>query len=280
MAANTYSSETLTAYIDGELDAALAAEIDESRKASPELDTQLEALNAQTASLRSAFDEMLEDAPNLEALINRSNRNASEQPNVGVSEVVQLDTSPRVAHLSPSNSNVRNGMSRRGMMAMAASVLVAVGISGPAGYYGAAVTNQPDWRMEVANYQALYVTGTLDHVVPELASQEMERQRVVAQLGIDIPMSALQSSLADYKRGQILGFEGKPLAQFAYLTQDGKPIALCITRSGEPDQDIAVSNMRGLAAANWSANGIGYILIGTEDQKLIEQMAEQIRSRV
>jgi hypothetical protein len=65
-----------------------------------------------------------------------------------------------------------------------------------------------------------------------------------------------------FKRAQLLEFDKRPLAQFAYLDPAGVPVAFCATRTSEADSPIRAGSCRGLAAAFWSMNDYGFIVIG------------------
>ena len=84
-----------------------------------------------------------------------------------------------------------------------------------------------DWVLAVANYQSLYVTETLAASEPE--EERQARLTTLSEaLGTDLT-PLLGVGEIEYRRAQLLGFEGEPLVQVAYL-KNGVPIAICITR--------------------------------------------------
>lgn len=301
-----FRDEELVAFLDGELDDVRAAALERALEADEALCQRLDAFTVDIPALKLGADDILQHAPSLNELMRADGAAAEASVSVYRKVPIQLVAesagtadAPEGFSVASGHSGMRSGeddgfkvsgpapsiplpanQNRRRWMQVAASMMVAACLAGLGGYE-IGKNAEPDWRMDVANYQALYVTETLDHVEVDLAALEDERDRVVGELGIDISLDALTAPQeAQYKRGQVLGFGGKPLAQFAYLTADGQPIAFCVTRSGEADSPIETSKMRGLAAANWSKDGVGYILIGTQDEKLIEQMARTLANKV
>jgi hypothetical protein len=94
------------------------------------------------------------------------------------------------------------------------------------------------------------------------ATQRGEVAAVATKLGLSITVDALPISGLAFKRAQLLEFDKRPLAQFAYLDPAGVPVAFCATRTSEADSPIRAGFFRGLAAAFWSMNDYGFIVIG------------------
>ena len=83
----------------------------------------------------------------------------------------------------------------------------------------------------------------------------------------------------DYKRAQILNFEGRTLIQLAFVTGNGEPMALCILRTDEAAQNKpAQSVMEGMQSAYWSHVGYEYLLIGGADAALVKRLADSFAS--
>ena len=135
----------------------------------------------------------------------------------------------------------------------------------------------PDWTEVVANYQSLYVTDTL--AAPPLAPPE-QRMSVAAlsgRLGVDlVPLIDLDD--IQFRRAQMLGFNGEPLVQMAYFAEGAVPIAICVTPITGPDTATNHSRMFGMEAVSWTANGHGYLIIGGDDPSLVKALAEQVRA--
>lgn len=245
MNSNNFTDEQLVAFLDGEHEHTPAREIEAALEHDDDLAKRIEALTINTDKIAESF--------------------AALKPSA-------------MPHLPPapaSNSNSGNGIRN----AIAAS-LVALVIG-----YGAGIStgqSQPDWRDYVASYQALYTTNTLRSVSLTDAQKASELKRVASAIGKDIQLEQLNvSQQVEYKRSQVLGFNGKPLIQIAFLDSMAQPIALCIIRSDEGALlDLEMEAMEGMSAARWSKDGYEYILIGGQDDGLIQRMAEKFSETI
>ena len=134
-----------------------------------------------------------------------------------------------------------------------------------------------DWVDAVANYQSLYVSETL--AVAETQAQSVEKLATLSQeIGLDLAGLSSVGAI-DYRRAQLLGFQGRPLVQVAYLDGDA-PIAICITAINGDDTGIEEGVRHGLAAASWQRNGYGFLVIGGSDADLIRELAEAVRREI
>ncbi len=237
----TFSPEDLTAYLDGEADVALARAIDEAKVHMPELRARLEALNIETAQIRAAFDTVLPLAPSLAPSIRKA-----------------PEASPVI-------------MPWQAVVATACLCL-AIG-------WGASSllthARHDTWQHYAAMYHAMYVTDTLAHVRPTAQTTTEELGRVSRALGMTIKTDALSASdQLDFRRAQVLGFAGRPVAQIAFVSKTGAPVALCIAlvddARSEPVRPAIVLGMR---AATWSKGRYQYLLIGGTDAGVVEASA-------
>lgn len=239
-----FSDEELVAYLDGEEDHAPVAEIVSAMKTDTKLVKRLDSLRLDTSEIAESF---------------------------GAIKMGEMPELPLAPSANDNSYGFRN--------AVAASIIaVAIG-------FGAGISvpqSKPDWRDYVASYQALYINSTLEDVnVPE-AIKQSDLTRVASAIGKDIKVENLDIlSEVEYKRSQILGYEGKPLIQIAFLDSMGQPIALCIIRSEEGKKlNMELDTMEGMSSAAWSNDGYEYILIGGQDQSLISRMASQFSSTI
>ncbi|MEP0943903.1 MAG: hypothetical protein ABJH63_00570 [Rhizobiaceae bacterium] len=243
----TFTDEQLVAYLDGEVEFTPAADITTALANDPELANRLAALNFDKDVMKSGFDALL-----------------SEQK-------------------PPELPKTVSGGGRNWMMAgsIAASILTALFI----GYGAGNFLNQPEapgWKAYVASYQSLYSADTLRHVATSPAAQTAELERATAAIGKSFDLAALQlNEDLTYKRAQVLSFKGKPLVQLAFLTKTGKPVALCILRSGKPDSDgMSQAVLEGMNSASWRKDGYAYLLIGGDDPTLISDLATNYRDAI
>jgi len=238
-----FTDEELVAYLDGEEDFAPMDEIALALKTDISLAKRLEALRIDRKLVSIAFDGL-------------ADKNIS-RPSLPVSQAPK--------------SSVQQ-------LAMAASIALAIGLGG--GYY-LEQSRETGWMDYVAAYQALYINSTLNHVNISDASKQIELDRVAAAIGKNISVTDLQGSVeVEYKRAQILGFEGKALIQLAFLASTGEPMALCILRTDKSSsEDIESSELEGMRAASWVKDGYEYLLIGGKDSSLISRMAADLSKK-
>lgn len=235
-----FSDEELVAYLDGESEHTNMDEITSALKSDVKLNNRIDGLRLDTKELANSFDAL----------------EIGKMPDF-------LSEAPKSAN---DNTSIRN--------AIAASI-VALVIG-----YGVGFTtsqNQPDWRDYVASYQALYTNDTLKNVALSNEDQKAELKLAAASIGKNITIEKLKNSTElEYKRAQVLGYEGMPLIQIAFLDTKGEPIALCIIRSGDQDKlGVEMEAMEGMSSARWSKEGYEYLLIGGKDDALIYKIASE-----
>jgi len=239
-----FSDEELTAYLDAEADERLVSEIETGWSA--EIEHRLTQLNVGIAGLREDADKLLLSAPSM--------------PDFTVSP-------------APSSSN-------RGFGFGALTGAIAAGLVGAALWFGAGfVQNRAEpWQVIVADYHLLYVPETLAAVpseaarIPVLSVLSQTLQRDITGLPDVAGIS--------YRRAQPLGFEGNPLVQIAFLSDDGVPMALCILRKEGPASQIEPLELRGMTAAAWSDETHRFLLIGGTDQSVIDAAAQAFSTQL
>ncbi|MEO1723877.1 MAG: hypothetical protein AAFR84_15920 [Pseudomonadota bacterium] len=237
-----FSDEELTAYLDGEFDFTPAARINQALQDDAALQARMEALTVDRSAIRETFMEL--------------------EPGI-ISIPVPVRSPPRRLFLALSTGAV--------------AAVFALGI-----FVGALRDTGPDgWMDYAAAYHALYSTNTLAHVDQSTSEMDLELNRVTASIGKSISVETLSSLPdVDYRRAQVLSFEGQALVQLSFLSGTGAPIALCITRSSDADgQPPTRTRMEGMAGAVWSRNGHEYLLIGGQDDALIARLAESLVQR-
>ena len=245
--ATPITDEDLVAYLDGALLPARREAVDAALAHDPALREQLDALRIDVPAIRTAFDAHAATAP-----LDRLQRVLAEAPE------------PRRSRMPGS------------WLAIAASLVIGVAL-GQAPSYLFPQEHAPDWRTAVADYQVLYTTATLASLHQSTAALNGNAAEVSASLGRPISFAVLASGGLDFKRAQILTFNGQPLAQYAYLDAAGAPIAFCATRTGEPDRPVQTTTLRGLTEAHWSRDGYGFMVIGGHNPDEIRKLADELQ---
>ena len=191
-----FTDEQLTAFLDGEADAELYAQIKVALETDEALGEQLAGLDIPIAQIAQAYDALLTQAPPMPAL------------------PVQVQ-----------------GLSRRGVgiwgmvgvfgTGIAAGLAMAV-FSG----LGTTAPAQPGWKAVVASYQSLF-PDTLAGTSIDPTEAQAQLVQVSELIGADLTKLPLINGLT-FKRAQVLGFKGKTLVQLVFVRPDGTPVAFCI----------------------------------------------------
>ncbi len=277
MDSNDLSDARLVAYIDGELSTDDRAVIARALEANPELRQRLEFLDSGARPFREAFDLLLDAAPDdrLKAMfagLIESNDAAGASPRDNVVEF------PR----RPSR-----GISLMWQAAIAASFALTVFgggiVTGVLLGPGRSVheTAQRNWVDAVAEYVSLFTADTLAGMPTEDLAQQAGLRRVSTALGINITQDKLAGlpSIA-FKGTQLLRFEGKPIAQIAFLSDTGKPVAICIIRTQRPAEPPSATRREGLNIVHWITDGYGYMVIGDVPQDALTRISDAARARL
>jgi anti-sigma factor RsiW len=261
------SDETLTAFLDGELDDATAAEVAREVDADAALKARLSALDVNLPLMRKDYGELAETAP-LEVL-----------------RAAILTQPPLMA----ANSNTK-GWSRSVVAAACAACLAFGVVISPitlgniAGFRGAAgdigTPAEKSWRQSVAEYQALYSAETLTLSPQDPVKQDETLAKLSERIGVPLDRAKLELDKARFQRGQLLSFDGKPLVQLAYLHDGDKPFALCMVSNGAKDAGPASETRKSMPIVHWAKGGVSYMVIGQVEAEELAVMAEALRSRL
>lgn len=245
---DTIPDEELVAYSDSALDTVRTKEIDAALKQDKSLAARLGALDFDKDAIFASFEAVADTAP-LEILRSQLQ-----------------DQAKRRLFSSSAGSQ---------WLKVAAALLVGIGVGWGAGRLDGQDLNR-NWRLAVADYQRLYTTSTLSTIASNLAIEREEVATVADKLGLPIKLEQLYLAELKFKRAQLLEFDGRLLAQFAYLDPEGIPLSFCVTRSNRPNRPVQVNKLRGLSAASWDKNGYGFILIGAGRAESLRQAADAL----
>lgn len=134
---------------------------------------------------------------------------------------------------------------------------------------------------EVAEYHAVYSRETVHLVeVPAAQSEHLRTwlgHRIERRLDIpDLTAAGLQ-----FAGGRMLVIGGKPAANLTYTRDRGQPVALCILQSEGPAEELRVERRGGLRVAIWQDGHYAYLIVGDLDpgmaRGIAERAAEQIK---
>ena len=239
------SDELLVAYLDGELDGEQRRMIEAQIRDEAAVAARLSQLKEGDLPFRSAFDELLREAPN-----------------------------DRLQAMLKSLPDMRKpGISRRGFLATAASFIVAGVVADRLFMAWHDAEGEDGWRISVAEYMVLYTPQTLDNLSTDPNSHAAQLSAVGSQLGIPLTTESVSLPGAQFRRAQILDYEGVLIGQLTYLDPRHGPLALCITGKRPGRAALSTEQRLGLNVVYWSTPSNAFMLIGKNPYEDLEIMA-------
>jgi anti-sigma factor RsiW len=249
---NTPSDEQLVAYLDDELDREQRSQLDSLIADDPLLNLRVQWLSRSNLPYRDAYDELARQAP-LDRLQAR------------------LDAAP---------SPQRPGFSRRWFIGAAAAGMVLAGVAADRLFLGWQAQQSHNWRELVGDYMALYVPQTLEHLATDEDSELAQLRTVDARLGLSLSPAKLKLPGAQFKRAQLLEYDGVPIAQMTWLDATHGPLALCVTRSNSGSQPLAHERRHGMNVVFWTEREHAWMLIGHNPAAELEGLAKMFKERL
>lgn len=246
------SDELLVAYLDDELDGDQRQLIDTLLRTDAPVAARLDQLKDGDLPFRTAFDSLLDEAPTerLQAMLKSL----------------------------PSSNPHRGTLSRRGFLATAASFVLAGVVADRLFMHWHDAEPDDGWRTSVAEYMALYTPQTLENLTTDIGSHTAQLSSVGEQLGLPLNPQAVNLPGAEFRRAQILDYEGELIGQLTYLDPRHGPLALCITNARQGAQTLAIEERIGLNVVYWSSTSHAFMLIGKnpfEDLRIMAQSAQR-----
>ncbi|MGO6682290.1 anti-sigma factor family protein [Rhizobium leguminosarum] len=257
------SDEDLTAFIDGELTAEEVARIEAIVKEDESTAERLEFLARASLPFEQAFAPLLAEAPR---------------------EKLEAMLAAIPAQQSASSASTPAFASRRRFLGALAASLVA-GIAIDRAVIGiskglSAKDENSEWRAVVADYISLYTAETLAGPVPGREDQAAQLASLDEKLGLSLSPEAVSLPGIDFKRALLLQYDGKALAQIAYLDPEAGPMALCIVKSDAGPKAPDLENRKGMNVVYWSNATHAFMLIGRIPVDRVQELAENARSRL
>lgn len=246
------SDEQLVAYLDDQLDTEQRNRIDAAIAEDSLLNLRLQWLARSSLPFKDAYDQVGRQAP-VERLLS------------------MLDSLP---------SPERPAMNRRWFLAAAAGLVVS-GVVADRLFIGwQRGRQQNNWRTLMADYMALHVPQTLDNLPADKAAQRAQLLTIDARLGLTLAPAKLALPHAQFKRAQILEYDGMPIAQMIWLDPAHGPLALCVTRSSSGSRPFALERRHELNIVYWTDLEHAWMLIGHNPAAELEDMARLLRTRI
>ncbi len=252
------TDEMLVAYIDRQIPDVEASVIERAIAESPDLQRRVSILESGSRPFADAFASLLGQH----------------------SSGLQQDVEHMLSSQYPPKSNLANrwGVDRRAVMASGAIA----GVMGVVGYWigRSSAPDMDNWREAVAQYHKLYSDQTLEQVADAPAVTDEALARTAHVLGLPLSRAMLETPGLTYKRAQILQFEDKPLAQIAYVSQRGKPLAFCIRRMKADAALPQAESRAGLSVVHWLQGGFGFMVVADMGPQELQRIAATFSDRI
>lgn len=275
----TPDDSKLIAYVDGELDAADSAGVEQALAASPDLRESVDLLRASRLPYRDAF--ATQKLPPLPDALQR-------QIEAMASAAQPADSDAPTQHPAHREAPRRYAAPLRLAAAFVAGAIVSGSVlhfmpgASPLTNYLAghelASNEATPWIRAAVDYQRLYTRDTVADVEPDLAAsaKTADAIRQVDRLPLRVPN--LHDAGLDFKAIARLRFNDRPLVQIVYLPRHGAPVALCVMKDIRPDQQVAQQQLNGMTVVSWRQNELAYALIATPGTADLQAVAHRIES--
>lgn len=158
-------------------------------------------------------------------------------------------------------------------LAMAASVALALVLGGV--LVGTRLGGAEDWRDYAAAYHLLYQPETL--AAPVVGDGGVAHVSEV--LGHDLSALTEVEGL-NFRRAQVLGWEGETLVQFAYLDASGRPVAVCVMATNDGAQAALTQERHGLSTTTIPAGALQVLVIGPDAETDTEALGARVAAQL
>jgi len=256
----------LMAYVDGEVDTATARQIEHAIGADPTLAARAKTFRESASLLRGAYAEpMHEEVP--DRLI------AALKPLAGTGKVVKLTPRPTAKIIG---------------WALAASLATLVIGTGSTYWY---VTGNPvlpgnlqlasadRWLDHVSSFYDVYSTELKkdDRLLVDFKADDIPELSNWFSARLNRPLSVPDLSAQGFhpQGGRLLIINGKPAAQFLYLSDAGEVVGLAIATDSGGYQPARTAQRHNVNIVHWRNNGYGYAFMGTIDLPRLEKLADK-----
>ena len=111
--------------------------------------------------------------------------------------------------------------------------------------------------------------------------QEAAQLRAVNQkLETAITSEQLALPGLKFKTAQLLNYEGKPLAEIAFVDEAGQPVLFCVTSGGKADRPRQAETRGEFALASWARGGHQFMVIGRLPEARVADLAATLSTHI
>lgn len=152
----------------------------------------------------------------------------------------------------------------------------------PTGPAPAAALGEPDeWREAIAQYLTFYTPETFADLPDDPAREARELAAVGGRLGLDLSAARLGLPDLAFRRAQMFDYEGRPLAQLAFLDPAAGPVLLCVLdAAGAASAPLRTEQRHGLSIAYWTQDGRAFLIAGRLPEARLRALADPLARRL
>ena len=271
---NRVDDVMLMAYVDGEVDAATAREIEAAMAADPAVAARAQRMRDSAALTRAAYADVMHE-PVPDRLVAALAGGGS----LAASNIVSM---PRRSAAAP-----------RAVLgwAMAAS-LAALVVGYGAGHYTAVTpaaprgempqlaASQDRWLDHVAGFYQVYANSVAqqDKLLVDFNAEDVpELEKWFGnKLNRKLAVPDLSGRGFAPQGGRLLIIGGKPAAQFLYTSSTGDLVGLVIAHTDAPYQPGLTDRRGDVNIVHWRNNGYAYAFAGRIDMPRLQEMADRV----
>jgi anti-sigma factor RsiW len=270
----------LMAYVDGEVDAATAREIEASLAVDPALAARAQRLRDSAAMTRAAYAEVLHE-PVPDRLVAA----------LGGKPQGPAEATPNVVKFAKPERPAAGTVPRRAVVSWAMAAGLAALIAGyGAGQYSHLLTPAPGegiqlassdrWLDHVAGFYNVYASSlaTKDRLLVDFNAEDVPELEkwFGAKLNRKLAVPDLTARGFTAQGGRLLIINGKPAAQFLYYSATGELVGLVIAFSEAPYQPAQTDKRGNVNIVHWRNNGYAYAFAGTSPPERLQELADRV----
>lgn len=256
----------LMAYVDGEVDAATARQIEHAIAGDPELAARAKMFRESAALLRGAYSEAMHE----------------EVPQRLVAALGPLAKKENVVALPRRSSRQIMGWA---LAASLAALVVGAGgsywyLTGDAPLSGnVQLASNDRWLDHVSGFYDVYNAELKkdERLLVDFKADDLPQLTNWFSARLNRPLSVPDLSALGFQPqgGRLLIINGKPAAQFLYRSDNGEVVGLAIASGSGDYQPARTARRHNVNIVHWRNNGYAYAFMGTIELPRLEKLADK-----
>jgi len=279
---NRVDDVMLMAYVDGEVDAATAREIEAAMAADPVVAARAQRMRDGAAITRAAFADVLhEPVPDrlIAALAGGGTLGAAT---AAAANVVRLEPRKKASLEHP----VWGWAMAAGLAALivgysAGRYTGVMPASDPAVQVASATQGASErWLDHVAGIYQVYTSSLAqkDKLLVDFSAEDVPELEKYFGTKLNRKLAVPDLSQRGFapQGGRLLIIGGKPAAQFLYTSTTGDLVALVVAHSDAPYLPAQADRRGDVNIVHWRNNGYAYAFAGTIDHQKLQEIADRV----